>query len=129
MIAPIEQAILSRRFKERRLLAASTVVVMVGVALVAGAMGAEPGASSGSESGAGWRSSWWMAAAFLAPPYIVHGVWMARRHAADPILLPLLHLMTGLGMLLMMSIGGVALGWPFAIGTAAGWGAFLAASL
>lgn len=70
-----------------------------------------------------------MVAAFLAPPYIVHGVWMARRHAADPILLPLLHLMTGLGMLLMMSIGGVALGWPFAIGTAAGWGAFLAASL
>ncbi len=107
-----EQNVLSLRYRERRFLVASSALVLIGILLAGGT--AEHGL---------------LAAAFAAPAYGVHLVWTRTRHGADPLLLPLLHLLSGIGMLLMLSIGGLELAWQFVIGSALGCAAFLGASL
>lgn len=105
---------LDLRYRERRLLATASVLVALGLVLAAEATATKP---------------WLLGASFLLPPYVVHGVWMRLRRAVDPLLLPLLHLISGIGLLLMLSIGGLELAWQFSVGSVLGGAALLAASL
>ena len=105
---------LDLRYRERRMLAMASAVVLLGLLLASDATSTKP---------------WLVGLSFIVPPFIVHGVWMRLRRAVDPLLLPLLHLISGIGLLLMLSIGGLDLAWQFSVGSVLGCAALLAASL
>ena len=69
---------------------------------------------------------------YLASFYVVHGIWRARRYGGDAAILPVLHLLTGVGLILMVSLRDPlrdTLSFvPFAEGVVGGCGLLLGAS-
>jgi len=125
-----DQRALSLRYRERRWLAAASAIVLLGLALT-GAMQLEPVSSGQLPSWRFWAWEFWsgelwswdlwkVAALHALPFYLVHALWLRRRFAIDPALLPLVHLLTGVGLMLMLSMneGGYAPG--FVVGSASG---------
>lgn len=96
------QHALDRRYRERRWLAAACVTMAVGLSVMP------------------MRMPWVYFAAHGLPFILVHFLWLRRRVACDPALLPIVYALTGIGLLQMLSIEGGAYAQGFVIGSAAG---------
>ena len=50
------------------------------------------------------KSFWTWIALFFVPFYLVHAIWRARRFSGDNLLLPVAHVLCGIGLILMISL-------------------------
>ncbi len=70
------------------------------------------------------RDVWLILLLFFGPFYLVHALWRWKRFGGDPLLLPVVHLLTGLSLLMMLSIPDPLrdrfLAWDTAWGVAVG---------